>query len=111
MAYKRNPDAHPAASALGSIKSEKKAASSRENGKKGGRPRNDDIAAIMVRDAYWHLQNRFGVGSDAVDELDAATWLGLNDALTILCDRANSLPLQPPTSRRVWRGSFKFPRR
>ena len=31
---------NPAAVALGSIKSEKKAKSSRENGKKGGRPKN-----------------------------------------------------------------------
>jgi hypothetical protein len=30
---------NPAAVALGKIKSEKKAASSRENGKKGGRPK------------------------------------------------------------------------
>lgn len=32
------PKKNPAAVALGSIKSEKKAKSSRENGKKGGRP-------------------------------------------------------------------------
>lgn len=32
------PAKNPAAVALGSIKSEKKAAASRENGKKGGRP-------------------------------------------------------------------------
>ena len=38
MTYKRNPNANPHASALGSIKSPKKAAASRENGKKGGRP-------------------------------------------------------------------------
>jgi hypothetical protein len=31
---------NPAAVALGSIKSKKKAKSSRENGKKGGRPKN-----------------------------------------------------------------------
>ena len=31
---------NPAAVALGSIKSEKKATASRENGKKGGRPKN-----------------------------------------------------------------------
>ena len=39
MTYKRNPNANPHASALGSIKSPKKAAASRENGKKGGRPK------------------------------------------------------------------------
>lgn len=33
---------NPHAVALGSIKSEKKAKSSRENGKKGGRPKNND---------------------------------------------------------------------
>ena len=34
-------DKNPSAVALGSIKSEKKAQSSRENGKKGGRPKNE----------------------------------------------------------------------
>lgn len=35
------PEKNPAAVALGSIKSEKKAKSSRENGKKGGRPKKE----------------------------------------------------------------------
>lgn len=39
MSYKKNPNANPNASALGSIKSERKAAASRENGKKGGWPK------------------------------------------------------------------------
>lgn len=34
-----NANKNPAAVALGSIKSEKKAAAARENGKKGGRPK------------------------------------------------------------------------
>lgn len=36
------PTKNPAAVALGSIKSKKKAAASRENGKKGGRPKKVD---------------------------------------------------------------------
>ncbi len=36
-------DKNPAAVALGSIKSKKKSASSRENGKKGGRPKKEKL--------------------------------------------------------------------
>lgn len=35
----KTPPKNPAAVALGKIKSDKKAAAARENGKKGGRPR------------------------------------------------------------------------
>jgi len=43
MAKRKNP----AAVALGSIKSAKKAASSRENGKKGGRPKKPRLMDIQ----------------------------------------------------------------
>lgn len=46
---------NPAAVALGSIKSEKKAASSRENGRKGGRPHTTLIKAFRNEEG-WYLK-------------------------------------------------------
>lgn len=43
-AWEKKDKRHPAAVALGSIKSEKKAKASRENGKKGGRPKKSTIS-------------------------------------------------------------------
>lgn len=42
----KTPPKNPAAVALGKIKSDKKAAAARENGKKGGRPRNATTAML-----------------------------------------------------------------
>ena len=42
----------PAAVALGSIKSKKKAVASRENGKKGGRPRHDSVVTDKETDKH-----------------------------------------------------------
>lgn len=45
-------DKNPAAVALGSMRSDKKAASSRENGKKGGRPKKEVIPSEPVDATY-----------------------------------------------------------
>jgi len=68
-ASERRVDAKEAAVALGSIKSERKAASSRENGKKGGRPANPIV--LHHRDGY-ELLSFASVG-------DLAKYLSLQD--------------------------------
>ena len=67
-ASERRVDAKEAAVALGSIKSERKAASSRENGKKGGRP-NKIIAMAKRGNSAQEIAEALGLNREAVSEV------------------------------------------